>query len=119
MPGSAARRTSLLGEVRLQQRAAERARLGVRGVCHSWLSRARSPWGSILLQPDGVKVLFFLRKWLIENEPTAPAEQAHTTRRLFFACYFSRGDGPRTEGADYAHFPLSCDTRRSPVDRIQ
>jgi len=32
MPGSAARRTSLLGEVRLQQRAAERARLGVRGV---------------------------------------------------------------------------------------
>ena len=27
MPGSAARRTSLLGEVRLQQRAAERARL--------------------------------------------------------------------------------------------
>ena len=46
MPGSAARRTSLLGEVRLQQRAAERARLGVRGV-PQLVEPLEALWGSI------------------------------------------------------------------------
>ena len=37
-------------------------------------------------------------------------------KKALFLLHFSRGDVPRTGGgAYYAHFPLSCDTRRSPV----